>query len=46
MTEVWKSQAKKFCSVCKCWFADNRASIDFHEKGERHKAAIARSLRE
>ncbi|CAI4220571.1 unnamed protein product, partial [Auanema sp. JU1783] len=29
-----------------CWFADNRASIDFHEKGERHKAAIARSLRE
>ena len=33
-TEYWKSNTRKFCEYCKCWFADNKASINFHEAGE------------
>ena len=28
------------------WFADNRASIEFHERGEKHKNAMAQKLRD
>lgn len=35
--EYWKSLPRKFCDICKCWFADNKASIDFHERGKRHQ---------
>ena len=46
MADYWKSQPRKFCKVCKCWFGDNKASIDFHERGQRHKNNVARQLRE
>ncbi|KAG8191211.1 hypothetical protein JTE90_021947 [Oedothorax gibbosus] len=36
MSEYWKSLPRKFCDICKCWFADNKASIEFHERGKRH----------
>uniref|UniRef100_A0A914WNJ0 WW domain-binding protein 4 n=1 Tax=Plectus sambesii TaxID=2011161 RepID=A0A914WNJ0_9BILA len=46
MTEYWKSNAKKFCELCKCWFADNRVSIEHHEGGVRHKNAVQNKLRQ
>ncbi|CAG9530296.1 unnamed protein product [Cercopithifilaria johnstoni] len=46
MTDVWKSNARKFCELCKVWFADNRVSIEHHEGGQKHKAAIQAKLRE
>ncbi|CAD5229807.1 unnamed protein product [Bursaphelenchus okinawaensis] len=46
MAEYWKSQAKKFCEICKVWFADNKASIDNHEMGQKHKAMVQQRLRE
>ena len=45
-SEYWKSQPKKYCDFCKCWIADNKASIDFHESGRRHQAAVQVRLRE
>ncbi|CAN8006530.1 unnamed protein product, partial [Ixodes hexagonus] len=42
----WKSQPKKFCEACKCWFADNRASIDFHEKGKNHQANVQQRIKD
>ncbi|VDM60272.1 unnamed protein product [Angiostrongylus costaricensis] len=30
----------------KVWFGDNRASIEFHERGKKHKEALAAKLRE
>lgn len=41
MADYWKSQAKKFCDFCKCWIADNKPSIQFHESGKRHKENVA-----
>ncbi|CAD5233919.1 unnamed protein product [Bursaphelenchus xylophilus] len=46
MTEYWKSSAKKFCEICKVWFGDNRASIEHHEMGQKHKAMVQQRLRE
>ncbi|XP_055335269.1 WW domain-binding protein 4-like [Paramacrobiotus metropolitanus] len=46
MTEYWKSLPKKFCDACKCWFADNKASIEFHERGVRHKQNVEIRIRE
>ncbi|VDL73815.1 unnamed protein product [Nippostrongylus brasiliensis] len=46
MADVWKSQDRKFCTICKVWFGDNRASIEFHERGRKHKDALAAKLRE
>ncbi|KAJ1370522.1 hypothetical protein KIN20_032256 [Parelaphostrongylus tenuis] len=46
MADVWKSQGRKFCEICKVWFGDNRASIEFHERGKKHKEALAAKLRE
>ncbi|CAN8012618.1 unnamed protein product [Ixodes pacificus] len=42
----WKSQPKKFCEACKCWFADNKASIDFHEKGKNHQANVQQRIKD
>lgn len=25
MADYWKSLDKKFCDMCKCWLADNKA---------------------
>ncbi|VDM65108.1 unnamed protein product [Strongylus vulgaris] len=46
MADVWKSQGRKFCEICKVWFGDNRASIEFHERGKKHKDALAAKIRE
>ncbi|VDM49677.1 unnamed protein product [Toxocara canis] len=46
MTDVWKSNARKFCEICKVWFADNKVSIEHHEGGRKHKEAIQAKLRE
>eukprot|EP00126_Sphaerothecum_destruens_P004622 Sdes_comp18286_c0_seq3m7963 len=37
MTEYWKSTPKKWCNACKTFIADNKASIDRHESGRRHR---------
>lgn len=46
MADYWKSQAKKFCKFCKCWIADNKPSIEFHEGGARHKENVAKRISE
>lgn len=46
MTDYWKSTTKKFCELCKVWYADNRAQIEHHEQGQKHKAMIQQHLRE
>lgn len=46
MSEYWKSNAKKYCEICKCWFADNKISVENHEKGLRHKGMVQARLRE
>uniref|UniRef100_A0A8L8KNG3 U1-type domain-containing protein n=1 Tax=Heligmosomoides polygyrus TaxID=6339 RepID=A0A8L8KNG3_HELPZ len=34
------------CSLFQVWFGDNRASIEFHERGKKHKDALAAKLRD
>ena len=46
MTEYWQSQARKFCDFCKCWIADQKVSIEFHESGKRHQQAVKDRLRD
>ena len=46
MTEYWQSQARKFCDFCKCWIADQKVSIEFHENGKRHQQAVKDRLRD
>ncbi|XP_014482814.1 PREDICTED: WW domain-binding protein 4 isoform X2 [Dinoponera quadriceps] len=46
MTDYWKSQNRKFCDFCKCWIADNKPSIDFHEGGRKHKENVSKRLKE
>uniref|UniRef100_A0A673IPQ6 WW domain binding protein 4 n=2 Tax=Sinocyclocheilus rhinocerous TaxID=307959 RepID=A0A673IPQ6_9TELE len=46
MTEYWKSQPKKFCQYCKCWIADNKPSVEFHERGKNHKENVAAKIAE
>jgi len=46
MTEYWKSIAKKYCDFCKCWITDNKASVGFHNSGQKHQDAVARRLSE
>ena len=43
-SEYWKSIPKKYCDVCKVWYHDNRASIEHHERGLRHKANVQKKL--
>ncbi|RWS25862.1 hypothetical protein B4U80_00601, partial [Leptotrombidium deliense] len=45
-TEYWQSLPKKYCQYCKCWFADNKASVEFHEKGLRHQGNVRKRLSE
>uniref|UniRef100_A0A8C2UTH7 WW domain-binding protein 4 n=1 Tax=Chinchilla lanigera TaxID=34839 RepID=A0A8C2UTH7_CHILA len=44
--DYWKSQPKKFCDYCKCWIADNRPSVEFHERGKNHKENVAKRISE
>ncbi|XP_050450584.1 WW domain-binding protein 4 [Cataglyphis hispanica] len=46
MADYWKSQGRKFCDFCKCWIADNKPSIDFHEGGKKHKENVSKRLKE
>ncbi|MGH0128538.1 UNVERIFIED_CONTAM: hypothetical protein FKN15_018947 [Acipenser sinensis] len=46
VTEYWKSQPKKFCQYCKCWIADNKPSIEFHERGKNHKENVHAKISE
>lgn len=38
--------ASRFCDFCKCWIADNKPSIDFHEGGKKHKENVSKRLKE
>ena len=44
MASYWKSQPRKFCEVCKCWLGDNKASIEFHERGKSHQEKKRKQL--
>ncbi|XP_075775064.1 WW domain-binding protein 4 [Pelodiscus sinensis] len=46
MADYWKSQPKKFCGYCKCWIADNKPSIEFHERGKNHKENVSKKISE
>lgn len=46
MADYWKSQPKKFCMYCKCWIADNKPSIEFHERGKNHKENVVKKINE
>ncbi|KRY70447.1 Ligand-gated ion channel 50 [Trichinella pseudospiralis] len=46
MTEYWKSVPKKYCDLCKCFYYDNKPSVQKHEQGARHKANVAMKLRQ
>ncbi|CAG5093705.1 Similar to WBP4: WW domain-binding protein 4 (Gallus gallus) [Cotesia congregata] len=45
MADYWQSQDRKFCDFCKCWIADNRASIDFHKNGKKHKESASKRVK-
>ncbi|KAI7808117.1 putative WW domain-binding protein 4-like, partial [Triplophysa rosa] len=42
--DYWKSQPRKFCQYCKCWIADNKPSVQFHERGKNHKENVAAKI--
>ncbi|XP_078088207.1 WW domain-binding protein 4 [Mustelus asterias] len=44
--DYWKSQPKKFCDYCKCWIADNKPSVEFHERGKNHQENVTRRISE
>eukprot|EP00043_Microstomoeca_roanoka_P013812 m.135674 g.135674 ORF g.135674 m.135674 type:complete len:242 (-) comp15853_c3_seq2:558-1283(-) len=46
MASFWKSNPRKYCEYCNCWFADNKVSIEFHEAGARHKENVAKKLKD
>ncbi|CDW56460.1 zf-U1 domain containing protein [Trichuris trichiura] len=46
MTDVWRSVGKKYCEICKCWYYNNAISSNRHHMGGRHKASVAKKLRE
>uniref|UniRef100_UPI0037E74350 WW domain-binding protein 4 n=1 Tax=Semicossyphus pulcher TaxID=241346 RepID=UPI0037E74350 len=46
MADYWKSQPRKFCQYCKCWIAENKPSIEFHERGKNHKENVAAKISE
>ncbi|XP_036426396.1 WW domain-binding protein 4 isoform X2 [Colossoma macropomum] len=46
MADYWKSQPRKFCQYCKCWIADNKPSIEFHERGKNHKQNVVAKIDE
>jgi len=46
MASYWKSNPRKQCEYCKCWIADNKASIEFHERGRSHQKKKEKFLNE
>ncbi|KAL3270328.1 hypothetical protein HHI36_009376 [Cryptolaemus montrouzieri] len=43
--DYWVSQERKYCEFCKCWIANNRPSVEFHEKGKRHQESVKKRLK-
>ena len=46
MADYWRSQPKKFSDYCRCWIADNRSSVEVHERGKNHKENVAKRISE
>uniref|UniRef100_A0A1Y9H9K1 WW domain-binding protein 4 n=1 Tax=Anopheles farauti TaxID=69004 RepID=A0A1Y9H9K1_9DIPT len=46
MADYWKSNDRKYCDFCKCWIADNKSSIQFHENGKRHQQNVQKRISE
>jgi WW domain-binding protein 4 len=46
MSEYWVSTKKKYCEICKIWFADNKVSVENHERGMGHKINVQKRLRD
>lgn len=46
MADYWKSNDRKYCDFCKCWIADNKSSIQFHENGKRHQQNVQKRITE
>ncbi|KAL5706026.1 hypothetical protein ACHQM5_024241 [Ranunculus cassubicifolius] len=44
MTEYWVSQGNKWCDICKIFISNNPMSIGTHERGEKHKEAVAKRI--
>uniref|UniRef100_A0A6G1S5V9 WW domain-binding protein 4 n=1 Tax=Aceria tosichella TaxID=561515 RepID=A0A6G1S5V9_9ACAR len=44
MSDRWVSQGRRFCKFCNCWFADNKISIENHERGASHQANVESDL--
>uniref|UniRef100_A0A182JV04 WW domain-binding protein 4 n=1 Tax=Anopheles christyi TaxID=43041 RepID=A0A182JV04_9DIPT len=42
--DYWKSNDRKYCDFCKCWIADNKSSIQFHENGKRHQMNVQKRI--
>lgn len=46
MADYWVSGKKKYCEICKIWYADNKISIENHERGQGHKINVQKRLRD
>uniref|UniRef100_A0A182WRB6 WW domain-binding protein 4 n=1 Tax=Anopheles quadriannulatus TaxID=34691 RepID=A0A182WRB6_ANOQN len=46
MADYWKSNDRKYCDFCKCWIADNKSSVQFHENGKRHQMNVQKRISE
>uniref|UniRef100_A0A182LZM4 WW domain-binding protein 4 n=1 Tax=Anopheles culicifacies TaxID=139723 RepID=A0A182LZM4_9DIPT len=44
--DYWKSNERKYCDFCKCWIADNKSSVQFHENGKRHQMNVQKRISE
>ena len=44
-SQYWVSQSQKWCEYCKIYIANNAASQQMHEQGQRHKQNVADKLR-
>ncbi|XP_035919935.1 WW domain-binding protein 4 [Anopheles stephensi] len=44
MADYWKSNERKYCDFCKCWIADNKSSVQFHENGKRHQLNVQKRI--
>ena len=44
--QFWKSNARHWCDVCRCWMADTKQAIQHHERGMGHQGNVQRKLRE
>lgn len=44
MSERWVSQQRKFCKFCNCWYADNKLSVENHERGATHQANVIKDI--